>query len=221
MIVLLISSIFVTPWFSRGNKTRKLFIQINNYVCCISCWCIFFLGWWSALLFYCVSRSCQNSNLIWIPIGLEFRKYLKKIKSLFHFFYQPWAETSSLAQPGAGSLPCAQLNWGPPWPSHPTGSRSGRGSNLNAATALVAGPPCHPHRLNPMADSWPHRTHAENPEAVETEPDSTPSSKNQNQSSVKKAPLHNPNEHHRFGAQTRDRIGLESKLPTSNPSSYK
>jgi hypothetical protein len=35
---------------------------------------------------------------------LEFRKDLKKIKSLFHFFYRSWAKTSSPAQPGTGSL---------------------------------------------------------------------------------------------------------------------
>jgi hypothetical protein len=46
-------------------------------------------------------------NLIRIQIGLEFRKDLKN-KKPFSFFYQPWAETSSLAQPGAGSLPYAQ-----------------------------------------------------------------------------------------------------------------
>jgi hypothetical protein len=45
-------------------------------------------------------------NLIRIQIGLEFRKDLKN-KKPFSFFYQPWAETSSLAQPGAGSLPYA------------------------------------------------------------------------------------------------------------------
>jgi hypothetical protein len=45
-------------------------------------------------------------NLIRIQIGLEFRKDLKN-KKPFSFFYRPWAETSSPAQPGTGSLPCA------------------------------------------------------------------------------------------------------------------
>jgi hypothetical protein len=35
-------------------------------------------------------------NLIWIQIGLEFRKGLKNKKS-FSFFYWPWAETPSPA----------------------------------------------------------------------------------------------------------------------------
>jgi hypothetical protein len=39
----------------------------------------------------------KNSNLIWIQIGLEFRKYWK-INSPFYFSSQPWAETFSPAQ---------------------------------------------------------------------------------------------------------------------------
>jgi hypothetical protein len=46
-------------------------------------------------------------NLIRIQIGLEFIKDLKN-KKPFSFFYWPWAETPSPAQPGSGSLPCAQ-----------------------------------------------------------------------------------------------------------------
>jgi hypothetical protein len=45
-------------------------------------------------------------NLIRIQIGLEFKKYLKN-KKPFSFFYWSWAKTSSLSQPGTGSLPCA------------------------------------------------------------------------------------------------------------------
>jgi hypothetical protein len=114
-----------------------------------------------------------------------------------------------------------QPNRGPPWPSRRTGSRPSRGSSSNAAAASVAGPPCHPHCLNPVADSRPHHTHAESPEAVGTELDSTPDSKNQNRNRVKKSLLQNPIELCRFGAQTRDRIGLESKLPMPDPSTYK
>jgi hypothetical protein len=33
--------------------------------------------------------------------------------------------------------------------------------------------------------------------------------------------LQNPKELHRFGAQTQDRIDLESKLPMPDPSPYK
>jgi hypothetical protein len=77
----------------------------------------------------------------------------------------------------------------------------------------MAQPPYHPHHLDLVADSQLHRTHTENPEAVKTEPDSTQDSKKQNRSHVKKSPLQNPNKLRRFGAQTQDRIGLESKLP--------
>jgi hypothetical protein len=146
---------------------------------------------------------------------------MKKIKSLFHFFYRSLAKPSSPAQPGAGSLLDAQPNWGTPWPSHPTGGRSSRGSSSNSAAALVARPPCHPHPLDPVVDSWLHRTHAENPEAVKTEPDSNPDRKNQNWSRVKKSPLQNPDELHQFWAQTQDRVGLESKLPMPDPPPYK
>jgi hypothetical protein len=132
--------------------------------------------------------------LIWIQIGLEFRKDLEKIKNLFQFFYQP---------------------------GHPTGSRPGKGSSLNATAAPVTGPPCHPHRLDPVANSWPHRTHTKNPEPLETELDSTLDSKNQNLSRVKKSPLQNPNKLRWFGTQTHDRIDIESKLPTLDPSPYK
>jgi hypothetical protein len=75
--------------------------------------------------------------------------------------------------------------------------------------------------LDPVANSRQHRTHAENPEVVETEPDSTPDSKNRNRSCVNKSPLQNSNELRQFGAQTRYRIGLESKLPMPDPSPYK
>jgi hypothetical protein len=46
-------------------------------------------------------QICFEFKLVW---NLE---KISKIKSLFHFFYRPWAETSSPAQPGAGSLPGA------------------------------------------------------------------------------------------------------------------
>jgi hypothetical protein len=165
-------------------------------------------------------------EVVEIQIWFEFKLVwnLEKIwknKSLFHFFYLLWAETSSPAQPGTCSHPGAQPNWGPPWPSHPTGSRPSRGSSSNAAAAPVAGPPCHPHRLDPVGDSRPYCTHADNPDAVETEPDSTLDSKNRNWSHVKKSPLKNPKELHRFRAQSQDRIGLESKLPTPDHSPYK
>jgi hypothetical protein len=76
----------IRKWTSRGlhscntlifawkQNSRKFLKKINNYVCCISCRCIFFCGWWSALVIYCASRSRRNTNLIWIQIGLEFRK---------------------------------------------------------------------------------------------------------------------------------------------------
>jgi hypothetical protein len=72
-----------------------------------------------------------------------------------------------------------------------------------------------------MANSRPHRTHTKNLEAVGPEPDSTLDSKNQNQNRIKKSPLQNPSELHRFGAQTQNRIGLEFKLPTPDPFPYK
>jgi hypothetical protein len=50
-----------------------------------------------------MSRSHQNSNLIWIQIGLEFRKDLK-IKKPFPVFYWPWAEFNPA---------------GPAWPPNP------------------------------------------------------------------------------------------------------
>jgi hypothetical protein len=61
------------------------------------------------VLLYFIVRVEVNEivNLIRIQIGLEFRKGLKN-KKPFSFFYCPWAETPSLAQPGSGSLPCAQ-----------------------------------------------------------------------------------------------------------------
>jgi hypothetical protein len=72
---------------------------------------------------------------------------------------------------------------------------------------------------------WPTRNRIaftlRTPKAVETVPDSTLDNKNQNRYRVKKSPLQNLNELRRFGAQTRDRIGLESKLPTPDPSPNK
>jgi hypothetical protein len=46
----------------------------------------------------------KNSNLIWIQIGVEFRKDWK-INNPFYFSSRPWAETFSPAQPDAWAQP--------------------------------------------------------------------------------------------------------------------
>jgi hypothetical protein len=57
------------------------------------------------LLYFSVGvEVIEIVNLIRIQIGLKFGKDLKN-KSLSHFFYWPWAETPSPAQPGSASLP--------------------------------------------------------------------------------------------------------------------
>jgi hypothetical protein len=55
----------------------------------------------------------EQVEVVKIQIWFEFKlvwnlENIWKIKGLFHFFYWPWAETSSSAQPGTGSLPSAQ-----------------------------------------------------------------------------------------------------------------
>jgi hypothetical protein len=139
---------------------------------------------------------------------LEFRKELKKKQKAF-FFSSIGHGLKLLHRPNLALVlsPMRSLTEAHHGPATPT--------------APIAGPPCHPHPLDPVADSQPHRTHAENPEADETELDSTPDNKNQNRSRVKKSPSQNSNELHRFGAQTQDRISLEFKLPTPDPSPYK
>jgi hypothetical protein len=66
-----------------------------------SCHCIFFLVWWSALVFYFVNRSCQNSNLTWIQISLQIMKRLEKEKD----FSNPYSVMGwNPAHPGASPV---------------------------------------------------------------------------------------------------------------------
>jgi hypothetical protein len=82
-------------------------------------------------------------------------------------------------------------------------------------------PTCHLCCPNPVVDLQRRRPRAGNPDAVGIEPDSAPESKNWNRSHIKKSPLRNPSELHRFETQTQDRIGLESKHYTPDLSPYK
>jgi hypothetical protein len=64
----------------------------------MSCRCIFSFVLWSVLIFYCASRSHQNSNWNWIQISLKIIKRFKKEKDLVIPISQ-WAKIQPASRP--------------------------------------------------------------------------------------------------------------------------
>jgi hypothetical protein len=108
-------------------------------VCCISCRCILFPLYWWVFIFYFTTRTVRNSNLIWIPIDLQFGKSCENLKGNFHFLTGHGPISQILPEPAqpASFSPYPRTGGPPSRPSarpvqrarSPPGSRLTRASN--------------------------------------------------------------------------------------------
>jgi hypothetical protein len=85
---------------------------MNNYVCCISCYCI--ISFISMHAFYFILRvgAVQSSNLFWIEMNLQTLKDLE-IRKVFLFSIWLWAETRQHSDSGPAWAPFPPPAHGP------------------------------------------------------------------------------------------------------------